>query len=166
MRTIGATWVTLKVSTSVEIHGEKKRIAYVSAYQSLEIGKDGVPPNIYTNKPFVVKLQRQLDRELLENFEINEEGPKCMLVYDYAKSVRGHALELENADAHHKVLDVMMAGEVREENRKMYRWAIRVGDYELDVCIDRDTDFGERDPCEWSLVESIVLGRTRSKRRY
>ncbi|KAF9004442.1 hypothetical protein BDZ89DRAFT_1080548 [Hymenopellis radicata] len=145
----GATWVSVKISTSVNIQGEKKRIGYISADQSLEIGEDGPPLNIYTDKPFAVKLQRQLkadevDRKLPGNVQINEE--KCMLVYDYPKSVRGYVMESENVEVYQKVLDAMMTG---EDTRKMYRWATRVGDYELKVCVDRDPDFGEREQSWW-----------------
>ncbi|KAF9004441.1 hypothetical protein BDZ89DRAFT_1169257, partial [Hymenopellis radicata] len=150
-----ATWASVRISTSVVINGERRKIGYIRHHdQTIEqrlqvVDADGPPPNIYGEKPFVIKLQRQLkadevDRELPGNVTIDEDGPKCMLVYDDRLTIRGHVLESENAEVYKKMFDEMLAG---ENMQKMYRWAIRVGDYQLKVCLDRDPYFGEKEEC-------------------
>ncbi len=84
----GAKWANVKISTSIVINGEKRKVGYVNhqtTEQALEVDADGPPPNIYGDKPILVKLQRQLkadevDRALTANVRVDEDGPKCMLV--------------------------------------------------------------------------------------
>ncbi|KAG6815296.1 hypothetical protein H0H93_010310 [Arthromyces matolae] len=134
----GGTWSTLTFS-----HGETSPTnnmyrAVINRYDSpqdaiLETPEDldAVPPNTHEDKAFLVKFQISIT-------QFGEDS--SMLLYDRQKSIQVYWLKAQDRA-------VFEEGErALTRNRiKMYRWARRVGDYQLAVCFDRPP---ETDP-QW-----------------
>ncbi|KAL0581427.1 hypothetical protein V5O48_000581 [Marasmius crinis-equi] len=77
-------------------------------------------PNIHGDYVFLIKIQR------------NRNGDKLpMLVYDRQRSLQVHLNYKDDPESHAKTLEQMKSA------LKMYRWARRVGELQLAVCLDR-----------------------------
>uniref|UniRef100_A0A8H8CHX9 Uncharacterized protein n=1 Tax=Psilocybe cubensis TaxID=181762 RepID=A0A8H8CHX9_PSICU len=81
-----------------------------------------VPPDIHNGKVFLVKFQISL-------MQFKDEAH--MLIYDRQRSFRGIWKRCKERDLFDEAEDSM------GDNLRMYRWARRVGDYQLSVCLDR-----------------------------
>lgn len=89
------------------------------------------PPNIHGQQPFIVKLQVPLL------------GDAGIMVYDRQRSFTSFILNERNLDVYPK-----LEAEIRKSpfmGQKMYRWAKRVGDWELSVCLDVEP----KGPFQW-----------------
>ncbi|KAF9022635.1 hypothetical protein BDZ89DRAFT_1070577, partial [Hymenopellis radicata] len=114
----GGTWQTIKFHTNIRIE---------------------VPVNVHGDQAFLIKLQRRLsEQEMTLPFVSPEsrkaDGYQSILVYDRQRSFRAHVWDFTNEGVYEKVLGHIWA---EENQKKMYRWAKRVGDHELSVCLDR-----------------------------
>jgi hypothetical protein len=91
-------------------------------------GADGSlspPSNIHSDRTFMIKLQRPLTSDVMG-----------MLIYDRTRSFTGHVLRDAGPDVYDAAMRYMPLGSAL----KIYRWAKRVGDWELSVCMDREPD--------------------------
>ncbi|KAF9461154.1 hypothetical protein BDZ94DRAFT_1264418 [Collybia nuda] len=125
----GGTWHTLTFEKNYGSPGLVASRLVVNRFDSAHdtqsmIENDlGVPPiDIHGEKPFLIKLQIALH-------QFGDDA--SMLVYDRQKSFQ--AYWKKSADR-----DIFTEGQkAMTGNLKIYRWARRVGDYQLSVCFDR-----------------------------
>ncbi|KAF5379369.1 hypothetical protein D9615_006586 [Tricholomella constricta] len=125
----GGTWRTLTFSRLNNPTGKGYR-AIINRFDSAhDMQKNiqpaelvGPPPNIHDEKAFLVKFQVSLTRLRAD---------ASMLLYDRQRSFQVNWVKAEDHE-------VFMVGEkAMAGNLKIYRWARRVGDYQLSVCFDR-----------------------------
>ncbi|KAK1232750.1 hypothetical protein PQX77_004108 [Marasmius sp. AFHP31] len=79
-------------------------------------------PNVHGDAAFLIKIQRHTDRETSH-----------MLIYDRQRSLQVHLNRSEDPQSHAKFTDQMKT----KNAFKMYRWARRIGDVQLAVCLDK-----------------------------
>lgn len=94
---------------------------------------DQPPPNIHGNKLFALKLQ--IGQQTPAN------GPE-MMVYDRRRSCQGYISRKVGQEAAFDQLKMEMesARGGHPMGLKMYRWAKRVSDWELSICVDKSLD--------------------------
>ncbi|KAL0060658.1 hypothetical protein AAF712_012535 [Marasmius tenuissimus] len=79
-------------------------------------------PNVHGNAAFLIKIQRHTYRET-----------NPMLIYDRQRSLQVHLNRSEDPQSHAK-----LTGQMKKKNAfKIYRWARRIGDVQLAVCLDK-----------------------------
>ncbi|KAK7438900.1 hypothetical protein VKT23_017827 [Stygiomarasmius scandens] len=81
------------------------------------------PPNLYGDKPFLIKVQRPV---------IN--NGSAMMIYDQKRSAQFWLVRGDDPVAYDTALEEIKSG---PRGLKIYRWAKRIGDLELSVCIDK-----------------------------
>lgn len=84
-------------------------------------------PNIHGDSPFMVKLQISA---------LNLATNQSMMIYDRQRSFQLHFDRVESPQVFDEVWEEMKTKGVMG-GLKMYRWARRTGDWELEVCVDR-----------------------------
>ncbi|KZP18786.1 hypothetical protein FIBSPDRAFT_933202 [Athelia psychrophila] len=90
-------------------------------------GDNTPPPDIHGDKLFMVKVQ-----------ELVNSGPPNVYIYDRQRSFQVYMLESGEPEAFGEAMKAMKAPHPMAV--KMYRWAKRVGDFELSVCFDRQPE--------------------------
>ena len=138
------SWVTIPFSLRMHIPGMDTsglRVGSILSNRSapgskkkprdFDVNSDSPPQNIHGDNPFIIKLQPPLSG-----------GPgtaKSMLVYDRQKSVMGYVYESEKPEEFGRLrrecIDKGLLGGL-----KMYRYAKRVGDWELSICVEREPE--------------------------
>ncbi|KAG6872839.1 hypothetical protein C0995_006009 [Termitomyces sp. Mi166 len=127
----GGTWHTLTFSHANTPMGQMYR-AVINRFDSMQDIRtqmiespedpDAPPPNIHDDKAFLVKFQISLSQ-----YGMNS----SMLLYDRQKSFQVNWLKSQDTE-------VYKEGEKAMGDRlKIYRWARRVGGYQLAVCFDK-----------------------------
>jgi hypothetical protein len=93
-----------------------------------ELDPNASPPNVHGEKTFLVKCQ----------ISLHQYGDdSSMLIYDRQKSFQAYWFKREDREVFNQGQKAMGSG------LKIYRWARRVGDFQLSVCFDRAP---EKDP--------------------
>ncbi|KDR80994.1 hypothetical protein GALMADRAFT_61129 [Galerina marginata CBS 339.88] len=125
----GGTWHTVTFDTPETPHGagvvimnRLDTIDEVKAKGQIAPTKKGVPPDVHEGKIFLVKFQISL-------FQFKDEAN--FLLYDRQRSFQVMWWRKDDRDLFDE------AEEALADELKMYRWARRVGDYQLSVCLDR-----------------------------
>ena len=85
------------------------------------------PPNVWGDKPFLMKLQVALGHT----------PPSNMVLYDRKRSFEVYLLSQDNPPLFAAFLNEMTGPRGGYEGLKMYRWARRTGDWQFSVCLDR-----------------------------
>ncbi|KAI0032959.1 hypothetical protein K488DRAFT_48696 [Vararia minispora EC-137] len=127
----GGTWRTLSFSDHIVFDGQRMYSSIISNTSSKlnSVGKkheEGkAPANVHGDRAFLVKLQRPL-------------GPIGMgiLVYDRTRSFSGHINRAKDPGAYDQAMQYMPPGGAL----KIYRWAKRIGDWDLSICLDREPE--------------------------
>lgn len=125
------TWTPYTFSDSITIGGQKLFTASLNFQSPLKSQTDkdkaagGVPANAHEDKAFLVKLQRPLSEQREFRFPI--------MVYDRNRTFQGHIAPEDNASAWNTIVAQMPPSKL-----KIYRWAKRVGDWQLSLCLDRE----------------------------
>ncbi|PIL28917.1 hypothetical protein GSI_08963 [Ganoderma sinense ZZ0214-1] len=138
----GGTWRTVRLRTSVP-GMEGMYMAHFNNRTSTAFGLQGgggkptfqqvdesapPPPNVYGDRPFLVKLQIGLGGSgMAEN----------MMVYDRKRTAQAFVCLEDDAWAFGELVKEMKGPRGGHGGVKMYRWARRVSDWELSVCLDR-----------------------------
>jgi len=86
-----------------------------------------IPPNPHGNRVFLVKLQASLGNT-----------PSSIMVYDRQRSVDAYFLLNDNHEVFIEILQEMRGPRGGYGGVKMYRWAKRVSDWELSICMDKE----------------------------
>ncbi|KAK0220407.1 hypothetical protein IW262DRAFT_1384355 [Armillaria fumosa] len=136
----GGSWIQFHfVTTMKDIHGKKLCISYVNNQGTMNPttvnpDNDAPPSNVHGDKPFLIKIQKPLTR--IPGFAVMDDAdvPPSLLIYDRQRSFRAHAIEADNPQAYPMAIREVLMGKTK---LKIYRWAKRVGDFELSVCLDR-----------------------------
>ena len=135
----GGTWRTVHLRSSVP-GTDAKYMAHINHHTSVSLGlergttirpADGSappPPNAYEDRPFLVKLQIGLSGV--------GQGANMML-YDRKRTAHAFVHQDDDATAFAELVKEMEGPRGGHGGLKMYRWARRVGDWELSVCLDR-----------------------------
>jgi hypothetical protein len=89
-----------------------------------DLGK-GPPPNIHGNNVFLVKLQLAITGDSVD---------RHILIYDRRRSIEVQMLPSDNGDVYAEAVKEIKTG---WKGLKTYRWARRIGDYQLSVCFDK-----------------------------
>lgn len=123
---VGGTWHAIRFDNT-----PKHAITIDNATRALKRSKSGgpvvpddlpltyIPEGIHNGKSFLVKIQVSInDRETI-------------LIYDRQRTFNVYWFR-KNDPALHKEVD-----QIAGASSKMYRWARRVSDFELKVCLDR-----------------------------
>ncbi|KAG5649958.1 hypothetical protein H0H81_001314 [Sphagnurus paluster] len=126
----GGTWHTITFSRSFAQGNNKYRFVlnrfdtpYELQAQAIDVDDpDTAPPNIHEDKAFLVKFQISLGLS---------GDDSSMLLYDRQRSFQVNWKKAEDRVAFIEGEKAMLGG------IKIYRWARRVGDYQLAVCFDR-----------------------------
>ncbi|KAG6891133.1 hypothetical protein C0992_010428 [Termitomyces sp. T32_za158] len=127
----GGTWHTLTFSHANTPFGHMYR-AVINRFDSMQDiraqmiespeDQNTPPQNIHGEKAFLIKLQISLSQSGMDS---------SMLIYDRQKSFQVNWLKSQDAK-------VYQEGEKAMGHKlKIYRWARRVGDYQLTVCFDK-----------------------------
>ncbi|KAF8900790.1 hypothetical protein CPB85DRAFT_1458117 [Mucidula mucida] len=141
----GGTWQTIKFHTNIRVDGQLLTCAHINHHgpvkYTIEAKSDEIeiPVNVHGDQAFLIKLQRRLsEQEMTMPFispkSSKSDGYQSILVYDRQRSFRAHVWNFTNVGVYEQVLGHIWA---EENQKKMYRWARRVGDHELSVCLDR-----------------------------
>ncbi|KAG7448862.1 uncharacterized protein BT62DRAFT_731197 [Guyanagaster necrorhizus] len=139
----GGNWIQFHFVTAMkDINGKKLYTSYVNNQgrmnpTTVTPDDDAPPSNVHGDKPFLIKIQKPLTR--LPGLAISEDAivPPSLLIYDRQRSFRAHAIEVDNPQAYPMAIREVLMGQTKV---KIYRWAKRVGDFELSVCLDRAPD--------------------------
>ncbi|KAI0032967.1 hypothetical protein K488DRAFT_48701 [Vararia minispora EC-137] len=132
----GGIWRTLTFTNHFDVDGQRHYSVVINnGTGGVHIsGKDGQPPaNVHGNRTFLIKLQRpSVDplRAHLYGIDTDKQG---ILLYDCTRSFSGQVYRETDPKAYEAILQEMLPG----GEAKMYRWARRVGDWDLSVCLDR-----------------------------
>ncbi|KIY48542.1 hypothetical protein FISHEDRAFT_43183 [Fistulina hepatica ATCC 64428] len=106
------------VASILNVHGQTE------IDPNITVSNDNIPPpDIHGDKPFIVKIQVPVT---------GDPRSSNPLVYDRQRSFRAF---LHGGDPAAKPEIVAAISE--ESTPKIYRWARRVGDFELSICLDR-----------------------------
>ena len=89
------------------------------------VAKGIAPANVHEDKAFLVKLQRPMSEQRHFRFPI--------MVYDRSRSFSGHIAPEDNTSSWDTIVAALPPSKL-----KIYRWAKRVGDWELSICLDRE----------------------------
>lgn len=84
-------------------------------------------PNVHGDKLFLIKLQ------LAE-----EENGDNFLIYDRQRTSEAFFLEKTDPAGFQKLREEVQGPRGGYHGRKMYRWAKRVSDWELSLCLDKE----------------------------
>ncbi|KAH9925047.1 uncharacterized protein BXZ73DRAFT_91190 [Epithele typhae] len=84
------------------------------------------PPSLYGDAGFIAKLQVALGP-----------APTEIMVYDKRRSMQVYVVAEDDAELFGLLVDEMKKPGSGYGGVKMYRWARRTGDWELEICIDR-----------------------------
>ncbi|OCH86730.1 hypothetical protein OBBRIDRAFT_796890 [Obba rivulosa] len=87
------------------------------------------PPNIHGQNIFLMKLQI--------GYGPAAGGPQAM-IYDRQRSFEAYFMEATSPQVFQELKDEMRGPRAKYGGVKMYRWAKRVSDWELSVCLDRE----------------------------
>ncbi|KAK0449821.1 uncharacterized protein EV420DRAFT_766086 [Desarmillaria tabescens] len=136
----GGSWVQFHFVTAMkDINGKKLYTSYVNNQgimnpTTVNPDDDAPPSNVHGDKPFLIKIQKPLTRipGLALSDDVNV--PPSLLIYDRQRSFRAHAIEADNPQAYSMAIREVLMGKTKV---KIYRWAKRVGDFELSICLDR-----------------------------
>lgn len=120
----GGTWKTLtfEIPNALLINNRETYDDAVKRRGTPRAATDGPPPDIHNGKLFLVKFQISL-------FDFKEKAH--MVIYDRQRSFNGLWRRCRERELFDEA-ELSMGNELR-----MYRWAKRVGDYQLSVCFDR-----------------------------
>ncbi len=135
----GGTWHTVQLRASIP-GMEGKYVAHISSRTSTSLGLERAttiqpvddsappPPNVYGDRPFLVKLQ----------IGLSGIGTGAnMMLYDRKRTVHAFVYLDDDAWTFAELVKEMKGPRGGHDGVKMYRWARRVGDWELSVCLDR-----------------------------
>ena len=86
------------------------------------------PPNVWGDKLFLVKIQ----------ISLGDGVPTHMMVYDMKRSFQVYLAYEDEPELFGEILAEMVGPRGGYGGLKMYRWARRSGDWQLDVCLDRE----------------------------
>ncbi|KAI0752538.1 hypothetical protein C8Q80DRAFT_1117939 [Daedaleopsis nitida] len=86
------------------------------------------PPNVWGDKLFLVKIQ----------IGLNPAAPRYMMLYDMKRSFQVFLCPAENPLLFENLHAEMTGPRGGYGGIKMYRWAKRTGDWQFDICVDRD----------------------------
>lgn len=123
---VGSNWRSIRFDST-----PKNAITIDNAAKALKRAKDGggtmasdlpltyIPEGIHNGKNFLVKIQ------------VAYNDRATMLIYDQQRTFNMYSFR-ENDPALHREVDKIIGAPL-----KMYRWARRVSDNELEVCFDR-----------------------------
>ena len=106
------------------------------------------PPNVYGDRPFLVKLQICVSGALPDVALVGVPGAgagagvgvgmaESMMVYDRRRTAQAFVHLEDDAWTFAELVQEMKGPRGGYGGLKMYRWARRVGDWELSVCLDR-----------------------------
>ncbi|KAI1792749.1 hypothetical protein LXA43DRAFT_1060444 [Ganoderma leucocontextum] len=135
----GGTWHTIRLRASMP-GMEGMHMAHINNHTSTSLGlergttvqpADGStppPPNAYGDRPFLVKLQIGLGGV--------GQGASMML-YDRKRTAQAFVHLDDDAWTFAELVKEMEGPRGGHGGLKMYRWARRVGDWEMSVCLDR-----------------------------
>ena len=98
----------------------------MSAAAPRRLDPDEVPVNIHGERLFLVKIA--LRRDAQSSFSI----------YDRQNSLDVHFLQTENLELFDEIGREMQGPRGKYGGAKMYRWARRISDWELSVCVDKE----------------------------
>lgn len=125
------TWTTYTFSDSISFGGQKLFTTSLNFQSSVksqtggETAKGDAPANVHEDKAFLVKLQRPLSDQQKFRFPI--------MVYDRNRSFQGHIAPEDNVSTWDAIVAQMPPSKL-----KIYRWAKRVSDWQLSLCLDRE----------------------------
>lgn len=87
------------------------------------------PANARGEKLFLVKIQRPV---------VPDPSPRAMMmVYDRGRSFEGYVVRADNPGVYEEIMRQMPEG---SQKLKVYRWARRVEDWKLSICLDREPE--------------------------
>lgn len=128
----GGTWETVTVLPTPFANGKGlftstinrlDSLSEVASAPTVEANGSAAPPNAHGSDPFLIKLQ-------LAGYD-----GTSMMVYDRQRSFTVHIVRDTDPALFKRLADVVHAGYM---GMKTYRWAKRVSDWELRICLDRD----------------------------
>ncbi|KAI5835664.1 hypothetical protein K523DRAFT_260382 [Schizophyllum commune Tattone D] len=128
----GGKWRTVKFTQQLEIGGQRMFGASLnfSSLRATSFQQPDEPTpassNQHNEHAFLVKIQRPAS--LTRNDDLSG-----LLVYDRGRTFQGYITIRENPEGYREVMKEMGDGRL-----KVYRWAKRVGDSELNLCLDRE----------------------------
>ncbi|KAF5352281.1 hypothetical protein D9758_011972 [Tetrapyrgos nigripes] len=93
-----------------------------------------IPSNIYGSKPFLIKIQRQVTPPGMNVNNLKNNPNSTMMIYDEQRTANFWLINGDDKEAFGTALEETKTG---PRGLKVYRWAKRVGDLELSVCIDK-----------------------------
>ncbi|KAL1661906.1 hypothetical protein GGF50DRAFT_104764 [Schizophyllum commune] len=129
----GGTWRTMTFGQHFQVGGQimsAVSINHSSGKANTPINKKNEPPaNVHGDKLFLVKIQRPLVPDLTPQ--------AMMMVYDRNRTFEGYIIRRDNTGVYEEALAQMPYG---TQKLKIYRWAKRVGDWQLSVCLDREPE--------------------------
>ena len=99
----------------------------------------GPPPNVHGSDPFFVKIQVPL-----MDFGVDKDHVmNGMMVYDRRRTFVGYIQRQTDPSAYARIDALVRAKGVG--GLKIYRWAKRVADWTLDICLDAEPN----EPMQW-----------------
>ena len=128
----GGKWRTVKFTQQLEIGGQRMFGASLnfSSLRATSFQQPDEPTpasgNQHNEHAFLVKIQRPAS--LTRNDDLSG-----LLVYDRGRTFQGYITVRENPEGYREVMNEMADGRL-----KVYRWAKRVGDSELNLCLNRE----------------------------
>lgn len=87
---------------------------------------DSIPANIHGERLFLVKIT--LRRKTQDSFSI----------YDRRDSIEVHFIQSEDPALFEEMRREMQGPRGNHGGAKMYRWAKRISDWELSICVDKE----------------------------
>jgi len=94
--------------------------------EPIEVKDDGKPPeNIHGDNAFLIKIQKRVTAVPADS----------MMIYDRQRSFNVHLLLSQDQDVFRQLEDEMRR--TGYMGLKIYRWAKRVGDMQLSICVDK-----------------------------
>lgn len=137
------TWRTIKLSVCLPGH-ENKYLASINHQASITSPKTSIkktdpnmpPPNIHGTRTFLIKIQLAITTGL---FSDEDTTPQHMLIYDGKRSVQEYFVQGDDNFAVFEELkhEMEMTSVGPPGALKVYRYARRVSDWELNVCLDK-----------------------------
>ncbi|TBU39347.1 hypothetical protein BD309DRAFT_1083464 [Dichomitus squalens] len=138
----GGTWLTIRLRSSMPGQ-DGKWLGFINRHTSTSLGFEGSatqrsirkldgsnpPPNTYDDKPFLVKFQVALVLAGL---------PAHMMMYDRKRTFQAFFYLEDDAWVYADFVREMEGPRGGYGGIKMYRWAKRVSEWELSVCLDRE----------------------------
>lgn len=90
---------------------------------------DTPPRNIHNEKAFLIKMQAQIFSN------VDEGSPGSIFIYDRKRSFEVYLMYKDDPETYSIALHAIKTTGVH--GQKMYRWAKRVGEFQLSVCFDK-----------------------------